>query len=106
MCGKRNTTKAKKHKSKNRIKYNLSNTYGSKYLDQIKENLNRDYKLQYNEDLAGKGLFYCIECDRCFENDNILNLHYATKNHKKRVKALRDTFHSNKDAEEAAGLYN
>eukprot|EP00866_Antonospora_locustae_P000241 jgi/Antlo1/241/1912 len=98
------TTSKKKDKSRYRIRSRFESKYGAKHLDQIKNSLCEKPVLEYNDEIVGNGQFYCVECDRFFGNEDILNKHKITKNHKRRVKALGETLHTNKDAEEAAGL--
>lgn len=98
------TTSSKKHKGKYRIRSRFESKYGAKHLDQIKLSLKEKSVLEYNDEIVGNGQFYCVECDRFFGDSNILDKHKTTKNHKRRVKALSETLHTDKDAEEAAGL--
>jgi hypothetical protein len=37
-----------------------------------------------NSDLPGLGQFYCLHCDRYFNNASVRDDHYKTKKHKKR----------------------
>ncbi|PYH94709.1 hypothetical protein BO71DRAFT_398649 [Aspergillus ellipticus CBS 707.79] len=56
------------------------------------------------EDLPGLGKHYCVECSKWFESDFNLVAHRKGKNHKKRVRILREEAHSQKAAEAAVGL--
>ncbi|KAJ5871310.1 uncharacterized protein N7529_003663 [Penicillium soppii] len=56
------------------------------------------------EDLPGLGKNYCTECSKWFESDYNLKAHTKGKNHKKRVKILREEPHSQQLAERAIGL--
>ncbi|KFZ22656.1 hypothetical protein V502_02858 [Pseudogymnoascus sp. VKM F-4520 (FW-2644)] len=56
------------------------------------------------EDLPGLGQFYCVECAKWFEGENSQRTHLKGKNHKRRVKALKDEPYSQKEAEAAVGL--
>ncbi|EKV07213.1 Zinc finger, U1-type [Penicillium digitatum] len=56
------------------------------------------------EDLPGLGKFYCTECSKWFESDYNLKAHAKGKNHKRRLRILRDEPHSQLLAERAVGL--
>jgi len=60
--------------------------------------------LKATEDLPGLGQWYCIECAKWFEGENSLVTHRKGKNHKRRVKALKDEPYTQKEAEAAIGL--
>lgn len=53
----------------------------------------------------GLGLFYCMECSRYMENQNVLDKHKRSKPHKRRVKELVNTPpYTQAEADAAAGL--
>ncbi|MCJ1310967.1 Bud site selection protein 20 [Agyrium rufum] len=56
------------------------------------------------EDLPGLGDFYCVECGKYFEGEHSLVQHRRGKNHKRRVRALREEPHSQRESEAAIGL--
>ncbi|KAJ5769865.1 uncharacterized protein N7511_001916 [Penicillium nucicola] len=56
------------------------------------------------EDLPGLGKHYCLECAKWFESDYNLKSHTKGKNHKKRLKILKEEPHSQELAERAIGL--
>ncbi|KAF9885182.1 Bud site selection protein 20 [Aspergillus nanangensis] len=56
------------------------------------------------EDLPGLGRHYCVECAKWFESDNNLVAHRKGKNHKRRVRLLREEPYTQKSAEAAIGL--
>ncbi|KAI9844459.1 MAG: Bud site selection protein 20 [Sclerophora amabilis] len=56
------------------------------------------------EDLPGLGRWYCVECAKWFEAENSLQHHRKGKNHKRRVRLLREEPYSQKEAEAAIGL--
>ncbi|KAI9852537.1 MAG: Bud site selection protein 20 [Thelocarpon superellum] len=56
------------------------------------------------EDLPGLGQWYCVECAKWFEGEHNLIEHRRGKNHKRRVRLLRDTPYTQKEAEAAVGL--
>ncbi|CAI2184049.1 19302_t:CDS:2 [Funneliformis geosporum] len=83
----------------------------AKDLDQIHEDLKKvkehgDEILknqEWNEDLPGLGQFYCIPCARHFINSEASNEHQRGKNHKKRVKLLKEIPYTQAEAESAVG---
>ncbi|KAK9584781.1 hypothetical protein V6000_007356 [Aspergillus fumigatus] len=56
------------------------------------------------EDLPGLGKHYCVECSKWFESEYNLVAHTKGKNHKRRLRLLREEPHSQKIAEAAVGL--
>ncbi|KAJ5564488.1 hypothetical protein N7504_011890 [Penicillium tannophilum] len=56
------------------------------------------------EDLPGLGRHFCTECSKWFESDYNLKAHTKGKNHKRRVKILKEEPHSQKIAEAVVGL--
>ena len=79
-------------------------------LDQIKADLtNPSHLTRYQstkaaEDLPGLGHFYCKECAKWFEGGYNLAAHRKGKNHKRRVKTLKEEAQTNMTAEAAVGL--
>ncbi|KAK2746253.1 Bud site selection protein 20 [Onygenales sp. PD_40] len=77
--------------------------------DQVREDIDSAKHLaQYKrtkaaEDLPGLGKHYCVECSKWFESDYNLVAHRRGKNHKRRVRLLREEPHSQKIAEAAVG---
>ncbi|KAL2000160.1 hypothetical protein VTN02DRAFT_3473 [Thermoascus thermophilus] len=56
------------------------------------------------EDLPGLGQHYCVECAKWFESEYNLVSHRKGKNHKRRIRLLREEPHTQKVAEAAVGL--
>ncbi|KAJ5321776.1 hypothetical protein LTR66_015899 [Elasticomyces elasticus] len=56
------------------------------------------------EDLPGLGRHFCLECSKWFESEYNLKAHTKGKNHKKRLKILKEEPHSQQLAERAIGL--
>ena len=56
-----------------------------------------------DEDLPGLGQFYCIFCSRYFLNQKSLEIHYKTKEHKKRVKVTKEKPYTIEDSKLFAG---
>merc|ERR1712002_831819 len=81
----------------------------TKDLDEIHEDM-KDEKAdavlhqKVDPDLPGGGQFYCIFCTRYFMSEKILKDHERTKNHKKRVKLLKETPYTQAEADMAAGM--
>mmetsp|Transcript_23496 Transcript_23496/g.54796 ORF Transcript_23496/g.54796 Transcript_23496/m.54796 type:complete len:117 (+) Transcript_23496:86-436(+) len=81
----------------------------SKDHDQVHDDLKKPEKFQpgilpVDEDLPGLGQHYCIACDRYFESDQAKGIHEKSKLHKRRLKQVQDTPHTQRDAEMAAGM--
>ncbi|KAJ5814659.1 Zinc finger protein bud20 [Penicillium riverlandense] len=55
------------------------------------------------EDLPGLGRHFCVECSKWFESEYNLKAHTKGKNHKRRLRLLREEPHSQKIAEAAVG---
>ncbi|KAM1249712.1 hypothetical protein ACFX13_033143 [Malus domestica] len=61
--------------------------------------------LPQDQDLPGMGQYYCLHCDRYFNNALVRDDHFKTKRHKKRVKIMMgDAPHTQLDADLAAGM--
>ncbi|KAL8971779.1 MAG: hypothetical protein Q9183_000894 [Haloplaca sp. 2 TL-2023] len=56
------------------------------------------------EDLPGLGQWYCVECAKFFESEHSMQQHARGKNHKRRVRALKEEPYSQKEADAAVGL--
>lgn len=56
------------------------------------------------EDLPGFGQWYCVECAKWFESEPNLVKHAKGKPHKRRVRQLKETPYSQKEADAAVGL--
>ena len=100
---KSNTGKNKAHRKMIKTKHRI------KDLDQIAKDLEPENaeKLLHQEeddDLPGLGQYYCIHCARYFIEENALEVHYKTKEHKKRVKRTKEIPYTQKEAEMCAGL--
>merc|ERR1719468_985873 len=57
-----------------------------------------------DQDLPGEGQYYCLYCVRHFMDEKILIAHQKTKNHKKRMRLLKEKPYSQAEAELAAGM--
>ncbi|KAJ5679794.1 Zinc finger protein bud20 [Penicillium macrosclerotiorum] len=56
------------------------------------------------EDLPGLGRHYCVECSKWFESEYNMKAHTKGKNHKRRIRLLREEPHSQRLAEAAVGI--
>ncbi|EFO17501.1 zinc finger protein [Loa loa] len=61
-------------------------------------------QVDFDLDLPGGGKFYCTECDRYFIDEKSLNSHTSTKVHRQRLKRLRESAYTQREAEESVGL--
>jgi bud site selection protein 20 len=82
------------HRDLDLIKSDLKST---KHLTQHKESTAA-------EDLPALGEHYCIECAKWFESQYNIAAHRRGKNHKRRVRMLKEEAHSQKAADAAVGL--
>ena len=80
----------------------------TKDLDQILTDVEKEKvgkpAAQLDQDLPGMGEHYCVECARYFITPIAIEDHRKSKEHKKRVKALKEPIHSQEVANFAAGL--
>ena len=82
----------------------------SRDLDLIKSDLKSPKHLTQHkaltaaEDLPALGEHYCIECAKWFESNYNIAAHRKGKNHKRRVRTLKEEAHSQKAADAAVGL--
>ena len=67
------------------------------------QNLIKFNNLEIDEDLPGLGQFYCVFCSKYFINKNVLENHYKTKEHKKRVKRTKEEPYTNEKSKKFAG---
>ncbi|RPA98921.1 hypothetical protein L873DRAFT_1828352 [Choiromyces venosus 120613-1] len=57
-----------------------------------------------DEDRPGLGQFHCVECAKYFESEWNMVQHRRGKNHKRRVRLLKEEPYSQKEADAAAGI--
>ena len=67
------------------------------------QNIIKFNNLEIDEDLPGLGQFYCVFCAKYFINKNVLENHYKTKEHKKRVKRTKEEPYTIEDSKKFAG---
>ncbi|KAK9235430.1 hypothetical protein V1525DRAFT_410003 [Lipomyces kononenkoae] len=79
-------------------------------LDQVHEDLSSKETVQklsnqpLDESKPGLGQYYCIECAKYFETDFAKTVHRRGKNHKRRVRLLKEQPYSSAEADAASGL--
>lgn len=73
----------------------------SEYLPQKTKTLIIIQVLPKDEDLPGEGQYYCISCAKYFVSQEARKAHLKSKVHKRRLQAMLDEPHTQKDAEEA-----
>ncbi|KAI9502904.1 hypothetical protein GGI25_003179 [Coemansia spiralis] len=81
----------------------------TKDLDQIQDDLKPENKARLlsqdaDEDLPGLGQFYCVECAKYFVDDRTRLEHRRSREHKRRLRDLKEPAYTQKEAEAAAGL--
>lgn len=69
-----------------------------------KENIIKLKNQPLDENLAGLGQYYCIQCAHYYENQLALDRHNKGKKHKRRVKDLLVKPYTNLEAEAASGV--
>ncbi|WOL13270.1 zinc finger C2H2 protein [Canna indica] len=111
MGGKCPSRKVKKrrfsHKTARRTKFLLKgdDEVYNELLKQAEEAASAKTTLPIDEDLPGMGQFYCLHCDRYFASEEVLEEHFRSKRHKKRMKQMMGPApHTQQDAELAAGM--
>ncbi|KAJ8098215.1 hypothetical protein POJ06DRAFT_147143 [Lipomyces tetrasporus] len=79
-------------------------------LDQVHQDLSSEASVQklsnqpLDESKPGLGQYYCIECAKYFETDFAKTVHRRGKNHKRRVRMLKEQPYSQAEADAASGL--
>lgn len=108
--------KSRTHKAKKAFGKQFRVRRRTKDLDQVHEELSKQKQLLANglppitatesdcEDLPGNGLYACTSCQRNFIDQRTLDIHVKTKQHVKRMKLLKDTPYTQREAEAAGGV--
>ena len=96
-----------KHKEYGKIRRTRNKT---KDIDQILEDLLPANICKYenqpiDENLPGLGQHYCVACAKYFVEDKSLESHYKSKEHKKRIKRLKEPAYTIKDSKMYGGLH-
>ncbi|KAF2433844.1 C2H2 finger domain-containing protein [Tothia fuscella] len=79
-------------------------------IDEISEDLKsprhltRYQSTKHPEDLPALGAHYCTECAKWFESEFNMISHKKGKGHKRQLKQIKQGAHTQREAEEAAGL--
>ncbi|XP_078000332.1 zinc finger protein 593-like [Glandiceps talaboti] len=97
------------HKGDTKVQKMFRTRRKTKDLDQIDEDMkteNADKLLnqEIDHDLPGSGQNYCLHCARHFVDVRALKEHFKGRQHKRRMKALKDEPYTQKEAEAAAGM--
>lgn len=95
------TQKVKKSKKSRFLEKRKLKQHGERPLDLLKSG--RAAPLD-QEALPANGQFGCEKCDRYFIDEKMLEEHFRTRAHKRRVKEWNEHCHTREDAERAAGL--
>jgi bud site selection protein 20 len=101
--------RSRTHKNNKAIRKAHRTRRRTKDLDQIHEDLKPENyeKLKHQEidaDLPGLGQHYCVECNRYFISEHAINEHTRSKEHKKRLRELKEPPYTQAEAEAAVGL--
>ena len=59
---------------------------------------------ELDEYKPGLGQHYCLQCARYFISTHAITEHFKTKEHKKRMKTVKEIPYSHEEAERAGGL--
>ena len=95
-----------KHKEYGKIRRTRVKT---RDIDQILEdmqpqNIVKLQKQPLDENLPGLGQHYCVSCAKYFVEENSLKSHTKSKEHKKRVKRLKEPAYTIKDSKIYGGV--
>ena len=72
--------------------------------DMLPENSEKLMNQPIDEYKPGLGQNYCLHCARYFISENAIQMHFKTKEHKKRMKTCKEIPYSHEEAERAGGL--
>lgn len=73
-------------------------------LDQIHDDLKKNHQPAIDLELPGLGMFPCVPCAQHFIRQDVLDGHVRSKQHKKRLRELKETPYSQEEANAAAGM--
>ena len=109
--------RSRTHKAKKAFKRKFRTCSREKDIDQIHEELEKKsfgivpfkdlHPEEINSDadeLPGGGKFSCDPCNKYFIDEETLDIHLKTKNHKKRCKLLKEVPYTHKEADAAGGI--
>eukprot|EP00386_Alphamonas_edax_P002344 GDKI01006958.1.p1 GENE.GDKI01006958.1~~GDKI01006958.1.p1 ORF type:complete len:151 (-),score=35.35 GDKI01006958.1:111-563(-) len=96
----------KRSKACNKAKHRLHHKtkHHQRDIDQVHDDLKNPPVLKIDEDLPGRGMYYCISCAKYFINKEAMDKHVLTSVHKRRLKKALENPHTQKDAEAAAEM--
>ncbi|CAM8959937.1 hypothetical protein QQ045_003791 [Rhodiola kirilowii] len=95
-------TRRYSHKQFRRMKFEAKGD--DAVYDQLQKPAEELKPLPLDDDLPGMGQYYCLHCDRYFQNVVVRDEHFKTKRHRKRLKQLTVAPHTQLDADLAAGM--
>ena len=104
------TSRGSRAKNKHIKKANLKTKRYRRDIDQVvledmlPENTQKLLNQPLDEYKPGLGQHYCVPCARYFQTNAAMNVHYKTKEHKKRMKTTKQIPYSHEEAERAGGL--
>merc|ERR1712168_187235 len=101
--------KKRTHKNIKDFKKKIRTRKRTTDIDEVHDHMEPDRINDYlhqkvDPDLPGDGQFYCIPCARYFINQTVFTEHKKTKNHKKRLRVLKESPYTQAEAEAAAGM--
>lgn len=103
MRRKANVAKNKQYQRARKTKHKTKDM--DEILNDLKpENLIKITNQPIDEDLPGLGQIYCVMCSRYFQRKEALETHYKTKEHKKRLKRLKEEPYTIADSKRYGGL--
>lgn len=79
-------------------------------VDQIQDDLEKEtttgskMSFEIDDDLPGRGQFYCVICARHFADQATLTSHEASRDHKRRGKDILQEKYTQAEADRAAGM--
>ena len=92
------------HADKKKIRKSHDTKRRTRDHDQVHQDLIDPPPQPLDDDLPGRGQFYCIPCARHFIDQRALETHLKSKQHKKTLKAAQHTPWTQLHAEAAVGL--
>ena len=79
----------------------------TKDIDQIHDDAKKPDKFlvqEKDDELPGQGQHYCLNCARYFVSEKAIKDHFNTKEHKKRMKRMKEKAYTHEDADLYGGL--
>jgi bud site selection protein 20 len=95
--------RSRTHKARKDISKKYRTRRRTKDLDQVVAQLEGGHRQEYDEDLPGAGQHECVECSRFFIDEPALKVHVKSKQHKKRLRELKNKPFTLEEAMAAGG---